>query len=177
MQGKYLFNDIISYIFWFSDNLKYVNNARRKCHHKAKLNHLPHHRANGQVNNQQRKLQMYSLTQRLHSGKQKVNLLIPEDNLLYMTIQRFHKKCVKFYKIQWNILEKCFIEKNQNIITIKNQICFQNISKYTSKLSAKKLGYIIKAVGSNMDFSIEEKVQKREREMTGHQQIGSYIVQ
>lgn len=120
---------------------------------------------------------MYSLTQRLHSGKQKVYLPISEDNLLYVTIQRFYKNVESFAKFQWSILEKCFIENNQNIININNQICLQNISKYTFKLLPKKLGDIIKVVGSNMDFSTEEKVQKREREMTGHQQIGSYIVQ
>ena len=38
---------------------------------------------------------------------------------------------------------------------MKNPIYFQNISKYESKLLLKKLGDIIKVVGSNLDFSIE----------------------
>ena len=44
---------------------------------------------------------------------------------------------------------------------MKNPICFPNISKYTSKLLLKKLGDIMKVVGLNLDFSIEEKVQRR----------------
>ena len=74
------------------------------------------------------------------------------------------------------MLVKCFIENIERITTIKNPICFPNISKYTSESLLRKLGDIIKVVGSDLDFIIEEMVHKREREITGLWYIGGYIV-